>query len=172
MRTRSEVGFDATDEGDDLVVDVIHHSAFSVVAIRQHDEAAILGAGVLAGFAPCRRAGSSPPTWLPERCRETPWRPKAESRCSSWNVFSKSVPRASRSDVLIVIFGSRQILAGGSPSAKKCHPESSSSLLILIRAMASFMKNRSLYSCSGPNSATIEWFGSSVEAPRVSGGSG
>ena len=35
MRTRPEVGFDATDEGDDLVVDgLIHHSAFPVVLGR------------------------------------------------------------------------------------------------------------------------------------------
>ena len=36
--------------------------------------------------------------------------------------FSKSLPRASRSDVLIVTFGSRQILAGLFPSAKKRQP--------------------------------------------------
>ena len=35
MRTRPEFGFDATDEGDDLVVDgLIHHSAFPVVSGR------------------------------------------------------------------------------------------------------------------------------------------
>ena len=32
MRTRAEVGFDAADKGNDLVVDgLIHHSAFAVV---------------------------------------------------------------------------------------------------------------------------------------------
>ena len=59
-------------------------------------------------------------------------------------VFSKLLPRASRSSVLIVTFGSRQILAGESPSAKKRQPAASSNLLILIRAVASFMGNRSL----------------------------
>ena len=53
--------------------------------------------------------------------------------------YPKSLPRASRSDVLSVTFGSRQILEGLFPSARKRQPAASSSLLILIRAVASFM---------------------------------
>jgi hypothetical protein len=35
MRTQAEVGFDAADEGDDIVVDgLIHYSAFPVVLGR------------------------------------------------------------------------------------------------------------------------------------------
>ena len=49
-------------------------------------------------------------------------------------VFSKSLPRESRSGALIVTPVSRQILAGLFPSAKKRQPAASSSLLILIRA--------------------------------------
>ena len=54
-------------------------------------------------------------------------------------VFSKLSPNASKSDCLIVTPGSRQMFAGLSPSAKKRHPAASSSLLIFIRAVASFM---------------------------------
>ena len=59
-------------------------------------------------------------------------------------VFSKSLPKESRSGALIVTPVSRQILAGLFPSAKKRQPAASSNLLILIRAVASFMGTRFL----------------------------
>src|SRR2546427_6697633 len=52
-------------------------------------------------------------------------------------VFSKLSPRASRSDDLMVTLDSRRMLAGLFPSGKKRQPAASSSLLILIRAVAS-----------------------------------
>ena len=52
-------------------------------------------------------------------------------------VLSKLSPRASRSDDLMVTLGSRRMFAGALPSAKKRQPAASSSLLILIRAVAS-----------------------------------
>src|SRR3990172_10770705 len=52
-------------------------------------------------------------------------------------VFSKFSPRASRSDDFMVTLGSRWMLAGFFPSEKKRQPAASSSLLILIRAVAS-----------------------------------
>src|SRR3989344_6393760 len=52
-------------------------------------------------------------------------------------VFSKLSPSASRSTDLIVTLGSRRMLAGLFPSAKKRQPAASNSLLILIRAVAS-----------------------------------
>jgi hypothetical protein len=59
-------------------------------------------------------------------------------------VFSKFSPRASKSDDLMVTLGSRRILAGLFPSAKKRQPAASSSLLILIRAVASLFAIRFL----------------------------
>ena len=64
-------------------------------------------------------------------------------------VFSKSLPKESRSGALIVTPVSRQILAGKFPSAKKRQPAASSSLLILILAVASFHEHEvSTYSLS------------------------
>ena len=57
-------------------------------------------------------------------------------------VFSKFSPSASRSDDLIVTLGSRRMLAGAFPSGKKRQPAASSSLLILIRAVASLFAIR------------------------------
>ena len=57
-------------------------------------------------------------------------------------VFSKLSPSASRSDDLIVTLGSRRMLASALPSGKKRQPAASSSLLILIRAMASLLAIR------------------------------
>src|ERR1017187_417132 len=54
-------------------------------------------------------------------------------------VFSKSLPKASSSAILIVTFGSSWILAGSLPSGKNLQPAASSSLLIFTRAVASFM---------------------------------
>ena len=53
-------------------------------------------------------------------------------------VFSKSLPRALRSDALMLAPDSRSILAGLPSSAKKRQQACSSSLLFLIRAVASF----------------------------------
>ena len=54
--------------------------------------------------------------------------------------FSKSSPRASRSCVFTVTLGSSWMFAGPLASAKKRQPAFSSSLLILMRAAASFMR--------------------------------
>src|SRR5450759_5839697 len=59
-------------------------------------------------------------------------------------VFSKFSPSASRSDDLIVTLGSRRMLAGALPSGKKRQPAASSSLFILIRAVASLLAIRFL----------------------------
>src|ERR1022692_643999 len=68
-------------------------------------------------------------------------KPLASRRRKSMNplvVFSKLSPSASRSVDLIVTLGSRRMLAGALPSGKKRQSPASSSLLILIRAVASF----------------------------------
>ena len=54
--------------------------------------------------------------------------------------FSKSSPSESRSWDLSVTLGSSWMLAGPLASEKKRQPATSSSLLILIRAEASFMR--------------------------------
>jgi hypothetical protein len=54
-------------------------------------------------------------------------------------VFSKSLPKASSSAILIVTFGSSSMLAGSLPSGKNLQPAASSSLLIFMRAAASFI---------------------------------
>ena len=60
-------------------------------------------------------------------------------------VFSKSSPRPSRSDFLSVTLASSRMLAGPSPSSKNRHPAASSSLLILTRAVASFISIQPIY---------------------------
>ena len=54
-------------------------------------------------------------------------------------VFSKFSPRASRSWAFRVTLGSSWMFAGPLASAKKRQPVASSSLLILMRAAASFI---------------------------------
>jgi hypothetical protein len=56
-----------------------------------------------------------------------------------WIFFSKFSQSASRWDDLIVALAPRRMLAGLVPSAKKRQPAASSSLLILIRAVALYL---------------------------------
>lgn len=77
--------------------------------------------------------------------RTSSGKPLASSRRKSTKpfvLFSKSSPSALRSVDFRVTPGSRRIFAGALPSSKKRQPEASSSLLILMRAVASFTLSR------------------------------
>jgi len=76
-------------------------------------------------------------------------------------VFSKFSPNASRSDDLIVTLGSRRMFAGALPSGKKRQPAVSSSLLILIRAVAS------LADTLVPVSASVMSYNAALHTPGV-----
>ena len=77
-------------------------------------------------------------------------------RLGPWNeidpIRGVSLPTLARPDARLATFGSRQILAGEIPSAKKHQPAVSCSLLILIRGVASFLGTRSLCHCSEASS--------------------
>src|SRR5438309_11160393 len=71
--------------------------------------------------------------------------------------FSKLSPRASRSDDLMVTLDSRRMLAGLFPSGKKRQPAASSSLLILIRAVASLSDTLVPVSVKRPSTGREAW---------------
>ena len=115
-----------------------------LVAVREDDEAAVLRAGVCAGLLLANEGVLVLGLGLQDDERESSLASRSRKSMKPLEVFSKSSPRSSRSDALIVTPVSRQMLAGLSPSAKKRQPAASSSLLILMREAASFMRIQSV----------------------------
>ena len=130
--------------GDDIGVAAFQIPEVMQIAVRQDDEAAILGAGVFA----CLLLADERVLVLRLGFQDDQGEPlgveEQEVDEPGGDFLEVITQRVQVVRALIVTPGSRQILAGLSPSAKKRHPEASSSLLILIRAVASFMGTRSL----------------------------
>jgi hypothetical protein len=107
------------------------------VAVGEDDEAAVLRAGVLARLLLADQWVLALGLRLENDKREALVSSRRKST-KPFPVFSKLSPSASRSADLIVTPGSSRMVAGWSPAGKKRQPAVSSSLLILMRAVASF----------------------------------